>query len=367
MVEDINKSRAFKVAVDIPSGLSSDAFKVGGPAVRADLTVALAAPKIAHIFPPAADLVGELVVAGISMPDFLFEDPGLTLNLVERKDVAVYFRKRKRDTHKGNYGNLLVAAGSWGKTGAAALAGKAALKMGAGLVTVATAESGLPVIARTMDELMTAPLTETPERTIAASAVPRVLSLLKGKDGLLLGPGLSTQAETVEFVAALLPKLKVPVVIDADGLNIISGRPGLLKTMSRPAVLTPHPGELARLTGLSTAEVLERRLELVPEFATAHNVHLVLKGYRTLVAAPDGRVFVNPTGNPGMATAGSGDVLSGMIAAQVVQEKDTLGAILSAVYAHGLCGDYIEEHNGQKSLTAGDLVKVLPRVLKSLE
>ncbi|MBN2206684.1 MAG: NAD(P)H-hydrate dehydratase, partial [Candidatus Aminicenantes bacterium] len=352
---------------DIPSGLSSDTFKVIGPSVRADLTVALAAPKIAHIFPPAADGIGELVVAGISVPDFLFEDPSLTLHFVEAREVAVFFRKRKRDTHKGSYGNLLIAAGSWGKTGAAALAGKAALKMGAGLVTVATPASALPVVARTMDELMTEPLPETSERTVAVAAVPRVLALLKGKDGFLLGPGLSTQPDTAEFVAALLPKVKVPVVIDADGLNILAARPGLIKTLPRPAILTPHPGEFARLTGLATAEVLDRRLELAPDFAKAHNVHLVLKGYRTLVAAPDGRVFVNPTGNPGMATAGSGDVLSGMIAAQVVQDKDTLGAVLSAVYAHGLCGDYVEEHNGQKALTAGDLVKILPRVLKSLE
>jgi len=366
-VEDINKSRAFKVAVDLPSGLSSDTFRIIGPSVRADLTVALAAPKISHIFPPAADAIGELVVAGISMPDFLFEDPGLTLNLVERKDVASFFQKRKRDTHKGSFGSLLIAAGSWGKTGAAALAGKAALKMGAGLVTVATAVSALPVIARTMDELMTESLPETPERTIAAGAVPRVLALLKGKDGLLVGPGLSTHPETTKFVVSLLPKLKVPVVIDADGLNILAGRPELLKTLPRPAVLTPHPGEFARLTGLSTEAVLERRLEIAPDFAKTHGVYLVLKGFRTLVAAPDGRVFVNPTGNPGMATAGSGDVLSGMIAAQVVQEKDTLGAVLSAVYAHGLCGDLVEDRNGQKSLTAGDLVKFLPRVLKSLE
>lgn len=365
--EDINKSRAFKVAVDIPSGLSSDTFRVIGPFIRADLTVALAAPKIAHIFPPAADGIGELIVAGISVPDFLFEDPALTLNFVERKDVAVFFQKRKRDTHKGSYGNLLIAAGSWGKTGAAALAGRAALKMGAGLVTVATARSALPVIARTMDELMTEALPETAERTISAEAVPRVLALLKGKSGFLAGPGLSTHPETTEFLVSLLPKIKLPVVIDADGLNILAERPGILKSLPRPAVLTPHPGEFARLTGLSTQEVLERRLEVAPDFAKTHGVYLVLKGFRTLIAAPDGRVFVNPTGNPGMATAGSGDVLSGMIAAQIVQEKDTLGAILSAVYAHGLCGDLAEERNGQKALTAGDLIKSLPRVLKSLE
>jgi hydroxyethylthiazole kinase-like uncharacterized protein yjeF len=366
-VEDINKSRAFKVAVDIPSGLSSDTFQVNGPSVRADLTVTLAAPKIAHIFPPAAERVGELIVAGISVPDFLFEDPGLTLDLVEKKDIAIFFQKRKRDTHKGSYGNLLIAAGSWGKTGAAALAGKAALKMGAGLVTIATAGSALPAIAKTMDELMTEPLPETPERTIAAAAVPKLLALLKGKNGLLVGPGLTTHPDTAEFVLSLLPKVKVPIVVDADGLNAIAERFDILNALPKPAVLTPHPGEFARLTGLSTQEVLDRRLEIVPAFAKEHGVHLVLKGYRTLIGAPDGRVFVNPTGNPGMATAGSGDVLSGMIAAQIVQEKDTLGAVLSAVYAHGLCGDLAAERNGEKALSAGDLAKFLPRALKSLE
>ena len=366
-VDDINKSRAFKVAVDIPSGLSSDTFQVIGPSVKADLTVALAAPKIAHIFPPAADRVGELVIAGISIPDFLFEDPGLTLDLVERKDVAVFFQKRKRDTHKGSYGNLLIVAGSWGKTGAAALAGKAALKMGAGLVTVATAGSALAAIAKTMDELMTEPLPETQERTISAAAVPKMLALLKGKNGLLLGPGLSTHPETAEFVISLLSKVKVPVVIDADGLNVLAQRFDVLSALPKPAVLTPHPGEFARLTGFSTQDVLDRRLELVPAFAKEHGVHLVLKGYRTLIGAPDGRVFVNPTGNPGMATAGSGDVLSGMIASQIIQEKDTLGAVLSAVYAHGLCGDLAAEKNGEKTLSAGDLIKFLPRAIKELE
>jgi len=239
--------------------------------------------------------------------------------------------------------------------------------MGAGLVTVATAGSALPAIAKTMDELMTEPLPETRERTIAAAAVPRLLGLLKGKNALLVGPGLSTHPDTAEFVLSLLSKVKLPVVIDADGLNVLAQRFDVLSALPKPAVLTPHPGEFARLTGLSTAEVLERRLELVPAFAKAHGVHLVLKGYRTLVGAPDGRVFVNPTGNPGMATAGSGDVLSGMIAAQVVQEKDTLGAVLSAVYVHGLCGDEAEERNGEKALTASDLIKVLPRALKSFE
>jgi hydroxyethylthiazole kinase-like uncharacterized protein yjeF len=366
-VADVNRSRAFTVSVDIPSGLSSDSFEIIGPCVRADMTVTLAAPKIAHIFPPAETCVGELYVAGISIPPALFEKPDLKLALVEDESVRPFFKKRPKDSHKGNYGHLLVVAGSLGKTGAAALAGRAALKMGAGLVTVATARGALPAIARSMMELMTEPLEETSEKTIAGDALPRVIELLRGKNGLLLGPGLSTHASTAEFVRKLLPQVKVPAVIDADGLNIIVSRPEILRRLKAPAVITPHPGEFARLTGRPTAEVLKNRLEIVPAFAKKYGVHVVLKGYRTLTASPDGRMFVNPTGNPGLATGGSGDVLAGMIASEVVQEKDFLGAVLAAVYVHGLSADIAADRISQKYLTAGDIIRFLPRALRGME
>ena len=365
-VEDINRSDAYKVAVDIPSGLSADTFETIGPSVKADLTVTLAAPKVAHIFPPAADGVGELIIAPIGIPAALFEKPGLKLELVEEAAMRPYFARRKKDTHKGSYGHLLIFAGSLGKSGSSALAGRAALRMGAGLVTVATAAGVLSSIARSMAELMTEPLAETPERTIAAAALPRALALLKGKNAVLVGPGLSTNASTAEFVLGLLPRIKVPCVIDADGLNIVASHLDVLAGLEAPAVLTPHPGEFARLTGLTTGEVVRHRLELAPEFAARHGVLLVLKGYRTLVAAPDGRVFVNPTGNPGMATGGTGDVLGGLIGSQIVQKNDVLGAVLSAVYAHGLAGDVAADRLSEKSLVAGDLIRFLPPALKEL-
>ncbi len=367
VVEDINASRAFKVAVDIPSGLSGDSFELIGPAVRADLTVALAAPKIAHIFPPAAELAGALMFADIGIPGGLYSSDALRLELVEPDMVRPFFKPRKRDAHKGTFGHLLVIAGSLGKSGAAALCGRAALKTGAGLVTVATASSALAGVARSMMELMTEPLAETGAGTIDERALPRVLELLRGKDGVLIGPGLSTDPSTARFVLELLPKVRVPMVLDADALNIIASDRSALARLKAPAVLTPHPGEFGRLAGLGASEVLKRRLELVPEFASSHGVHLVLKGYRTLVAAPDGRVFVNPTGNPGMATAGSGDVLSGMLAAQAVQEKDVLGAALSAVFVHGLAGDLAADRLSEKAVTASDLIRFLPRALKKLE
>lgn len=365
-VEDINASAAFKLAIDIPSGLSADTFETIGPSVKADLTVTLAAPKIAHVFPPAADRVGDLVVAPISIPPFLFEKPGLKLALVEESAVRPFFGKRRKDTHKGSYGHLLIVAGSLGKTGAAVLAGRAALRSGAGLVTVATARTALPIVARSMAELMTEPLAETTEKTVAEDALPRVLALLKGKSALLLGPGLSTHPSTAAFVLGLLAKVGIPTVIDADGLNIVAAKLEALDRLRGRAVLTPHPGEFARLVGRSSEEVLKHRLEITPEFAVRHGVTVVLKGHRTLIAGPDGRVFVNPTGNPGMATGGTGDVLSGIIAAQIVQEKDPLGAVLSAVYVHGLAGDIAADRLGEKSLTAGDIVRYLSPAMRAL-
>jgi len=366
-IEDINKARGFKVAVDIPSGLSSDSLSVIGPAVKADLTVALAAPKIGHVFAPASEWVGQLVVADIGIPRYLLDAPELKLAMTGPGDVKPLFAPRRRDGHKGTYGHLLVIAGSIGKTGAALLAGKAALRMGAGLVTIATAERAAAAVARGMMELMIEPLPGTKAGAIDASALPAAERILKGKNGLVIGPGISTDPSTAAFVASLLPGLKVPVVIDADGLNILAANLDVLKKMAVPVVLTPHPGEFARLTGKTVSEVLERRLELAPAFAREYNAILVLKSHRTIVAAPDGRVFVNPTGNPGMATGGSGDVLSGMIGSLLVQSKDVLGAVRAAVYAHGLSGDKAAAKLGERPLIAGDLIRFLPAAVKSLE
>jgi NAD(P)H-hydrate epimerase len=193
------------------------------------------------------------------------------------------------------------------------------------------------------------------------------LNLIKGKDALLLGPGISTNEATAQFVWRLIPKINIPVVVDADGLNILGQKRDLLKRLPKPAILTPHPGEFARLIDLPIAEVLAKRLELVPAFAKGYGVYLVLKGYRTLVGAPDGRVFINPTGNPGMATGGSGDVLSGMIASMLMQLRDPLLAAIAAVYIHGLSGDMAAQKIGERALVAGDLIRFLPQALKTME
>jgi hydroxyethylthiazole kinase-like uncharacterized protein yjeF len=366
VIEDINASEAYTIAVDIPSGLSSDSFQIFGPCVAADLTITLAAPKIAHVFPPAEEMVGELVVADISVPPELFEDDKLKLELVEEEQIFPYFKPRKKGAHKGNYGHLFILSGSLGKTGASIMAGKAALKMGAGLVTIGTPQSCLPIVARAMVELMTEPLPETPKKTFSADALERSLELLQDKDALLLGPGISTHPSTAEFVISLLPRIKVPVVLDADALNIIAEKPDLLKSLKNTAIVTPHPGEFARLLDLSTKEVVEKKLKLGPQFAQEYGIYLVLKSYKTLICTPDGKTYINPTGNPGMATAGSGDVLSGMIASMIIQEKDPLLATLAAVFVHGLSGDIGAQKIGEKALTAGKLITYLPVAIKAV-
>jgi len=365
-IDDINRSKAFKVAVDIPSGLSSDTFRIIGPCVKADLTVTLAAPKIAHVFPPAEEKVGELVIADISVPPSLFEDESLQMEFVERQDLLPYFKKRKRDSHKGTFGHLFILSGSLGKTGASIMAGKAALKMGAGLVTIGTPQSCLPIVARGMVELMTEPLPETAKGTFSVEALEKILVLLDGKDALMLGPGISTNESTAELIYSLLPKIKIPCVLDADALNILALRPSLLEALPKTCILTPHPGEFARLLDLSVNEVKERRLELTPQFAQKYGVYVVLKSYRTIVSTPEGRIYINSTGNPGMATAGSGDVLSGMMASMIMQEKNILNALLSSVYVHGLSGDIGAEKLGEKSLTAGNLISYLSAAVKTM-
>jgi len=366
-IEDINRAPGYKIAVDLPSGLSSDTPNLIGPAVRADWTIALAALKISHVLPPAEEDVGGLEVVGIGIPEALFDDPGLKLSFLEAKDVAPFLKKRKRDTHKGTYGHVLILSGSRGKTGAATLAGRAALRMGAGLVTLGTPAGCLPAIGRRTPELMVEPLPETPVGTLSEEAAGRILDLARGKGGVLIGPGLATHPSTARLLAKILPEFRVPLVIDADGLNIIAENLSLLGRLRAPAVLTPHPGEFARLTGISAREILERRLETASEFAVKHRVVLVLKGYRTLIAGADGRVKINATGNPGMATGGSGDVLSGMIASLIVQEKDLLGATAAAVYVHGLSGDIGASKIGERPLIAGDLIKYLPAAVRSFE
>jgi len=377
LVRDVNAGfpAARVVAIDLPSGMSADQGELIGECMRADASVTFTAPKVAHAFPPACERVGEWVVKPIGTPPEAFEqDPELYLNLTCREDVAWIAQPRQLGSHKGTYGHVLLLAGSVGKTGAAALAAEAALRAGAGLVTVATAQSALPIVASLGREFMTEPLPETDQGTISLRALDygRLDKLTEGKTVLAVGPGLGTVAETAELVRTVVNKYPLPLVLDADGLSAFAGCMSTLRTSVRPpgaTVMTPHPGEMARLTGLKTAEIQARRVEVAREFSRKYALNLVLKGYKTLTAAPDGQVWVNPTGNPGMATGGTGDVLTGLLAGLLAQysARPLTAVVAAGVYLHGLAGDLAARNLGQPSMIAGDLLASVPGAYKVLE
>ncbi|OFV98166.1 MAG: hypothetical protein A3H28_14000 [Acidobacteria bacterium RIFCSPLOWO2_02_FULL_61_28] len=358
------------VAVDVPSGMPSDTGEALGVSVRARYTVTFTAPKWCHVFPPNCERLGEWRVTPIGTPAYVHEnDPALFLNLLGAEDLAPFTRQRARDSHKGDYGHVLVVGGSLGKSGAAALTALGALNSGAGLVTAAVPAGILPLVAGAAPTLMTEPLAENDAGAISCRSFDygRFASLASNKSVLALGPGLSTHPEAVEFTRRVVRESsQVPLVVDADGLNAFAGAAELLDGQGRKLILTPHPGEMARLTGLTTDQVQAKRVEVARQFSIEHKAYVVLKGNRTLVAEPGGQVYVNPTGNPGMATAGTGDVLTGMIAGLLAQhpEAPVERVVAAAVYWHGAAGDAALARRGELSLLATDLLAALPETLR---
>jgi len=375
----MNAASAPIVAVDIPSGADADAMRsasatdcragVGDGArseARADAIVTFTAPRPAHVF---AALIsrpsGPTVIAPIgSPPEAIVSQLGLHLSTPF--DFAPLLAPRARDANKGSYGHALVIGGSLGKAGAAAMAGFAALRAGAGLSTVATPKSVLATVAAFHAEVMTEPLAETEQGTISLRAIGSGLdALLEYGTLIAIGPGISRNSETAEFVRTIVERRDKSIVVDADGLNAFEGAAGKLNGRGRTLVITPHPGEMSRLTGLSIAEIQANRLEVARNLAREHELIVVLKGHRTLIAAPDGTVWVNPTGNPGMATGGTGDILTGMVAGLIAQHpQHALEATALAVYLHGLAGDLASESVGENSLVATDLVRFLPQAFE---
>jgi len=356
VVADLNASGIPIVSIDVPSGLSADTHRLIGDAIEASMTVTLAAPKPCLILPPADARAGDLVIADIGIPnDILNGVDGPVLELLTRDRLRELLQPRSADSHKGEYGRVLVIAGSRGKSGAAHLAAMGALKSGAGLVTIATPRSAQGVVAALAPEYMTEGIDETPDGAIDYAALERVLEMKA--DVIAVGPGLGTGQSTTAFVLGLLERTGVPLVLDADALNAFADDPDRLQGRDGlDVIITPHPGEMARLVGLTVDEVQNDRVEVARSFAVTHHVHVVLKGHRTLVANPEGRVAINLTGNPGMATGGTGDVLTGMIAAWFAQLLDADAACRLAVHAHGLAGDLAEADEGEVAMTASDLL-----------
>ena len=362
LIERVNHLRAPVLAVDIPTGLSADTGEVLGVALKAQVTVTYGWPKLGQVLPPGRDYVGRLWQVDIGIPPRLARD--LPLELAEAREMRALLPPRPFGSHKGTFGHLLVLAGSQGKTGAAALAAEAALRAGAGLVTLGVPASLNDILEVKLTEAMTLPLPEAAgARALGAAAWAPILKFLDEKFTLALGPGIGTHPETRELVRRLVQDLPQPMVIDADGLNNLAGAAAGLKDAAGPRILTPHPGEMARLVGLTTPEVQARRLDLARETAAQFGVTLVLKGAQTVVAAPDGRASLNSTGNPALASGGTGDVLTGLIGGFLAQGLTPWDAARLGVYLHGLAADFFVSHHGQRGMIAGDLLAVLPQML----
>jgi ADP-dependent NAD(P)H-hydrate dehydratase / NAD(P)H-hydrate epimerase len=362
-IEAINSSAATVVAVDIPSGADADAMgKQSGVIARADAIVTFTAPRPAHIF--GSLTAGPTLISSIGSPDEAVVS-SLNLNVITTREVGPLIGPRPADSNKGNFGHVLVIGGSLGKPGAAAMAAMSALRAGAGLSTVATPRSVLSTVACFHPELMTGPLEETEEGSIAKSALLRIEELARGKTVLAIGPGVSRNAETAECIRNLVTPAKTPIVLDADGLNAFEGHADELNGHDRQIVITPHPGEMARLAGCSIADVQRDRIKTARTFAADHNLIVVLKGNRTLIAKPSGEVWVNTTGNPGMATGGTGDILTGMVAGMIAQyPAKVFDAVMAAVHLHGLAGDFTKESMGEQCMVATDLIKALPEAFR---
>ncbi|MEQ1793036.1 MAG: NAD(P)H-hydrate dehydratase [Nitrospira sp.] len=366
-IESINQAKRLTIAVDLPSGIQADTGAVLGRAVRADLTVTFGLPKLGLFQNQGIDHSGRVEIVDIGIPSAYVDAVGSRIQLITAPFVRTALPPRRRSSHKGTFGHAGIIAGSVGKTGAAAMSAQAALRIGAGLVTVAIPASVNDVLESKLLEVMTIPMPDTKARTLSRTALDRLKDFIAVRTAVAIGPGLSTHPETVELVQALVRQLDRPSVLDADALNALAGRAALLTECTIPPILTPHPGEMARLvTESSSQSVNEDRIGTATRFARERGCYVVLKGARTVIARPDGMVAICPTGNPGMATAGTGDVLTGMIVGLLAQGLASWEAACAATYVHGLAGDLAAEAVGQTSLMAGDVLDHIPYALTNI-
>lgn len=346
VIRGIAELRLPVVAVDLPSGADASSSTPFDPCLQAEVTVTFAAPKLCHVFQPAAILCGEVIVADISIPHAAIDEENVALSLITARDVQPFIAPRLAETHKGTYGHVGVIGGSRGRSGAAVLAARGALRSGAGLVTVMTDPETAKLVHAGSIESMTYSGTNVAE-------------FLRGKDAVVIGPGLVVPAEIVDLIES-------PLVIDASAFDAFAGRARDINPRGLPRIITPHPGELSRLLGTRTDKINADRVSAARETAQLCNCVVVLKGHQTLVAEPDGHVYVNPTGNPGMASGGMGDVLGGLIAAFLARGTDPLDAACAGVYLHGFAGDILKDEMGDIGLTAGDLADRIPIAIQRL-
>jgi len=358
----INSSQAFVIAADIPTGIHADTGGVHGDAVKADVTVTFSLAKPGHFVEPGCIYTGKLIVADIGIPQNVINNIPVRTFAATQADITL--PKRKPDTHKGSYGRALIIAGCVGYTGAPGLSARAATKIGAGLVYLGVPKSIYDIMAIKLNEEMPFPLPDDSKGRLTANAASEILRHANKCDVCLIGPGLGQTDEISELVQSLTRLVETPIVLDADGLNAVAKNTDILNKATCPLILTPHVGEFIRLGGdLTTGD----RLGAAKEFATKHGCILVLKGHRSIVALPNGTAYVNTTGGPAMAKGGTGDVLAGMIASLIGQKLPVVHAVAAAVYIHGLAGDLCAKKMGEYSVTATDIIEMLPEVVKRIK
>ncbi len=359
----INSLKAETIAIDVPSGVNSDTGEVANIAIKAAHTVTFTCPKIGLALYPGAEYVGRIHPVDIGIAPEIVEEFATT-NLATEEMIKSLLPRRERETNKHRCGRLLIVAGSAGMTGAAAMTAMAALRMGAGIVTLAVPAGLNDILEVKLTEVMTVPLPETKERSIAAAAVDKVLKLLRNFDALAIGPGLSRNRETAQFVRELMTQTTVPAVIDADALNNLAGT-DIVSGRQAPTVLTPHSGELGRLMDMASADIEVDRIGIAEKAGAEFNATIVLKGSRTIISGHKA-TMINPSGNPGLATAGTGDVLTGIISSLLAQGLADYPAAVAGSYLHGLAGDIAAAAKGELALIATDLIDCLPKAIKKV-
>lgn len=367
VIETMNRLPCPRLAVDIPSGLDASTGRVMGAAVKATGTATFGCLKIGQVTEPGVDYVGRLRVVDIGIPPAVIRTSGVERWWADEDFLSGWLKPRHAGIHKGTAGHVCVLAGSRGKTGAAALICQGASRVGAGLITLFIPESLNPIMEVKLTEAMTYPVPETEEQSPAESGLARILEFLEGKQVLAIGPGVSLHPRTQELIRNLVPQAPCPMVLDADALTALSGHLYLLQELKYPAILTPHPGEMARLIDGTARDIQENRLDAASRFSRSHGVTLVLKGYRTIIASPDGKLAVNSSGNPAMACGGMGDTLTGMIAAFVGQGYDPFRSACLGVYIHGAAADRRMSGVASRGLLASDTLEEIPRVIGHLE
>jgi len=363
IIQILNKSNKPIFSIDIPSGLSADTGKPCGIAINATATATFAHPKPGHILHPGDRYTGELEVVDIGIPEFITEKFSPKLNLLEGKDIKCLFPERDSESHKGNFGHVFILAGSPGKTGAAALAANAAMRCGTGLVTLGIPQSLNSSVEPQVIEAMTCPLSDNDTGLLTKSAYEKIIEIAKDKDAIAIGPGIGTDKKTKELIEKLIKTINIPIILDADSLNLIAQNPSILKNKKSDIILTPHPGEMARLAATTVKEIQDNRLESAIDFSEKYDITLVLKGANTIISLADNNTFICPTGNPGMASGGMGDVLTGMIAGFMAQGFSSKDSSIAGVFLHGLCGDMLAESEGAFGFLASDMVKTIPRAI----